>query len=82
MARVTYRFKQLHGDVAVAMRVRQAVADKGGIADLNPALKDWEARFEDVEPNRFDDHQSELLESIAERGGERPVMLKVRIDER
>jgi hypothetical protein len=80
MVNVIYQYGRLHHGVESAMRVRSAIAAMGGVADWNPALKDWSARFDRVAKSDLSDHSERVQNAVRESSGEDPRLVSIRTE--
>jgi hypothetical protein len=80
MVNIVYQYGRLHHGVEPAIRVRSAIAALGGVADWNPALKDWSARFDSIPRADLLSHSERVQEAVRESSGEEPRLVSIRTE--
>lgn len=80
MYSIVYTFQRLEGDFEDGLEVRNTIRELGGIADWNPSLKDWEARFEGVPESVVGAHKEIVLQALLELSGICPTIVSVAIE--
>jgi hypothetical protein len=74
---VTYTYGRLHFGIESALRARAAVQELGGVAEWNPDLKDWSARFERIPKSELEQHAKEVSNAVQKSCGQVPRVVGV-----